>query len=307
MENYQNEVANIYHNTITTLDEVLVGQRNVKKTIAASILSDTNSKILLTGNTGVGKTSLVNYLAKSFNSERISVTSDMIPSDIQEQLKNSCDLNFLQIDEFNRASGKVQSTFIELFAEKQMSIGGVRYTFPDFYVFATQNSSDIAGIFNVPQAVYDRFDINIFFDSLTDEEKRLLLFGDFKASTNSNLALNDINYVKNAIEAFKTNKDDENLMMQIFDLIDSQTLEGKKLFAGSNIRAHRFALKLAKLMALTEGGDYLLSSDIADFIKYLYMHRIDQNVVRMTDDNVADLFYDLRNDVLSLKRKRKIR
>lgn len=114
-----NKVIQIYENTILALNQVLVGQDEVKKVVASSILSDTNSKILLTSNTGMGKTTLANYLASGFNSERISVTSDMIPSDIQEQLKRNTNLNFLHIDEFNRASGKVQSTFIELFAKNK--------------------------------------------------------------------------------------------------------------------------------------------------------------------------------------------
>ena len=119
-------VVRVYNSTISTLDQVLVGQRKVKKVVATALMCDTNSKILLTGNTGVGKTTLSNFLASSFCSERISVTSDMIPSDIQEQLKKNSAMQFLQVDEFNRASGKVQSTFIELFAEHQMSVAGVK-------------------------------------------------------------------------------------------------------------------------------------------------------------------------------------
>ncbi|MCM1053575.1 MAG: AAA family ATPase [Ruminococcus sp.] len=307
MEKCQNgeQVRKIYQDTINSLDKVLVGQKYAKIVLASTLLSDTNSKILLTGNTGVGKTTIANYLAKSFNAERISVTSDMIPSDIEEQLKTRQDLDFLQIDEFNRASGKVQSAFIELFSERQMSIGGKTYSFNDFYVLATQNSADIAGIFNVPQAVYDRFDVNISFGSLTDVEKRLLFFGGFIPTNISNLKREELLLVNSIIADFKTDKNDEDLMMQAFDIIDNGTLENKKLFAGSNIRAHRFLIKLAKLHALTEGRDYVLPSDIALYIKYVYGHRIDQNVAKITDERVNDILFQASNEVLSLKRKRR--
>lgn len=292
----------IYRSTISSLDSVLIGQDKVKKVITASLLCDTNSRILLTGNTGTGKTTLSNFLANSFLSERITVTSDMIPSDIQEQLKNKQKMKFLQIDEFNRASGKVQSALIELLAEKQISVGGSKYQFDDFYVFATQNSADIAGIFNVPQAVYDRFDVNVYFEDLSEDEKRRLLFSDFVPSTTSTIMPDDLAFTKNAVAHFETNEQDERIMMQIFNLIDHMTLYEHKLFAGSNIRAHKFALKLAKLAALSSGRNYLLPADMADFIQYVYMHRIDQNVARINAPEVKNRFDNVKQEILTLKR-----
>lgn len=296
-------VSEIYYSLLSSLDQVLIGQAKAKKAIASSILCDTNSKILMTGNTGVGKTTISNFLATSFNSERISVTSDMIPSDVQEQLKDKRNMQLLQVDEFNRASGKVQSTFIELFAEKQMSIGGEKYKFNDFYVLATQNSADIAGVFNVPQAVYDRFDINIYFDNLTEAEKRKLFFGDFEAATESHLAVDDLVESAYAVSNFKTEKQDEDIMMQIFRFIDSMTLDGQRLFGGSNIRAHKFALKLAKLTALRNGRSQIFPSDIVDFINYIYMHRIDQNIARIGEKQVLDKFDEVKSKILSMKRR----
>lgn len=297
-------VSEIYDSTFSSLDQVLVGQSSVKNAIVSSILCDIGSKILMTGNTGVGKTTISNFLATSFNSERISVTSDMIPSDLQEQLRNRQDMQLLQVDEFNRAGGKLQSAFIELFAEKQMSIGGEKYKFNDFYVLATQNSADIAGIFNVPQAVYDRFDMNIYFENLTEEEKRKLLFGGFEASTESHLRLDEIVETACAVSTFVTKPQDEDIMMQIFHLIDSMELDGQRLFGGSNIRAHKFALKLVKLTALRNGRNMIFPSDIVDFINYIYMHRIDQNVAYIGDKQVLDSFDKVKNQIISIKRKK---
>ena len=299
-------VNQIYHSVLSSLDDVLIGQTNVKKAIAASILCDLNSRILLIGNTGTGKTTLSNYLASSFKSERISITSDMLPSDVQNQLKEQNDLEFLQLDEFNRASGKVLSAFIELFAEKQLSVAGERYNFHDFYVFATQNSADISGTFNIPQAVYDRFDISVYFESLTESEKRQLFFNNFEPPIKSDINENDLRFAKATVDEFKTGKSDEDLMMKIFGLIDEMKINGKKLFAGSNIRAHRYALKMAKLAALSNERNYILSSDITTFLNYIYMHRIDQNVAIIGEENVLSIFEDVQKKIRAVKRKKTI-
>ncbi|MCI9234220.1 MAG: MoxR family ATPase [Bacilli bacterium] len=295
-------VVNIYQSTVASLDKVLVGQKNVKKAVAASILCDIGSKILMTGGPGTGKTTLSKFLSTSFESERISITSDIFPSDIQEQLKRNQNLQLLQIDEFNRASGKIQSVFLELFAEKQMSIGGEKYEFKDFYVFATQNSADIAGVFNVPQAVYDRFDMNIYFEKLSDEEKRILFFRGFKPETESHFELDELIETKLAVSHFETTPKDEDIMMRIFGMIDAMNLDGERLFAGSNIRAHTFALKLVKLIALSNGRDSIFPTDIIDFLNYIYIHRIDQNVASMNDKAVLDQFDAVKNKIVSMKR-----
>lgn len=297
-------LASICEETFSSMDSALVGQKDAKRVITASMLCDTNSRILLVGDTGMGKTTISNFLASSFNSERIQITSDMIPSDIQKHLKTKPDMDFLQIEELNRASGKVQSAFIELLEENQMTIEGEKRSFGDFYVLASQNAQDISGVFNVPQAVYDRFNVSINFGKLTEDEKRKIFFGGFTPAKKSSISKEDIRFTKLAVDKFKTDKNDEDVMMQIFNLIDSIVLDGKKLFVGDNIRAHLYALKLVKLVALASGREYILPSDIVGFIDNLYMHRVNQNVARMGDDNVKALLEDAKSKILKIKRKR---
>lgn len=295
-------ISDIYDKTISSFNSVLIGQERVKKVVASSLLCDNNARMLFLGSTGMGKTTLANFLASSFNAERISVNSDLLPSDIYEQLKDKSDLQLLQVDEFNRASGKVQSSFIELFAENQMTIMGKKYTFNDFYVIATQNSADIAGIFNVPQAIYDRFDVSISFDTLSSEEMRMILFTDFKPLYVEHIDFADIEFTKLVVDSFKMRKEDMDLLMKIFNIINAMVYNDKNLFAGPNIRAHAFAIKLAKFNALADGRDYIKPCDLADFINYLYMHRIDQNVKILHDGEIQEIFDDARNNILSLRR-----
>lgn len=297
-------VNEIYSNTLTSLDQILVGQNNAKTIITASILCDPNSKVLLTGGTGYGKTSIANSLAKSFNSARLTMTSDMIPSDIQNQLKDKTNIEFLEIDEFNRASGKTLSALLELMAEKQMTIDGTTRNFGDFYVFATQNDADISGIFNVSQANYDRFDINVPFDNLSEDDKRAILFSDFEPSQKSFITKKDIITTTTAVKDFKTDAEDQRIMMESFKIIDGMFLDGKPVFSGSNIRAHRFALKLAKLIAMYNMRGYILPADIAVIVKYVYGHRTDQNLTRRNLYAINNLFNNAEEQIMSLKRNR---
>lgn len=294
------KVANIYDKTIDTLNEVLVGQENVKKVVASSILCDTRSKMLFTGDPGMGKTTLSNFLASNFETLKIYVTADLLPSEVQEQLKAHQNLHLLQIEEFNRASGKVLATFNELFEERSLTLNGIPYSFDDFYVVATQNNVDISGIFSVPFAVLDRFDVNIAFNPLTYEEKRQLLFEE-KLCTDRNINEDDINFTKSMVDSLELENKSINLLMTMFNIIDALIYNNKRIFAGSNIRAHKFAIKLAKFNALADGRTVIKPRDFVGFINYLYLHRINQRVLKMEDENTQNIFYDASQRILKLK------
>lgn len=319
--NNMNFVAKVYDDVLSQLDRALIGQKKVKKVVASSLLCDTNSRILLTGGTGFGKSTLSDFVATSFKTERIEVTSDLLPSEIQKSLttsvipeeENNSDIQkqvieekkfrLLQVEELNRANAKAQSAFIELFDKNQITTDERIYHFQDFYVIATQNNEEVAGIFNVPLAIYDRFGMSVSYDDLSEEELRNLLFGYFQPSKKSHLNEFFINTVKKEVESFHLTKVDEDMMLAICKKIDTMVLHNKKLFAGSNYRAHAFALKLVKLMALSSERNYLMPTDILDFIEPLYMHRINQNVAQIGDENVKELFDDMKLKIRNLNRK----
>lgn len=298
------KIIKIYNETIDIFDDILVGQLMAKKVLASSLLCDSNSKILLTGKVGMGKTEITSYLAKCFESLRISITEDLMPSEVLEQIKNHPEIRLLQLEEFNRARAKVQASFNELFAEQQVTINGKKYPYKDLYVIATQNDSDIAGLFNVSQAVYDRFDVRISFDSLDEEEMRDILF---KPRPQNIKPLNkeDLILARNILMNFSLKESDEDLFIKAFKIINDLKYNKEDLFFGSNIRAHKFVINLAKLNALIDGRDYILPRDIALFLDYVYSHRIDETVINPHSLDAKNLFANTRDEILSLKRKRK--
>ncbi len=300
------QVVKIYSDLYTSLDSVLIGQKAVKKVVTSSLLCDKNSKILLIGDTGTGKTSLANFIGSSFNKTKISVTSDLLPSEVQEQLITSGNFSFLHIDEFNRASGKLQSAFLELFSERKMSLGSKTYNFGDFYVMATQNNADIAGIFNVPQAVYDRFDVGVYFTNLSFAEKKELFFSDFVARTQSKIDPADIDFTTGAVATFELSPAEQDLLIKTFTMVDKLLYVDKPLFSGSNIRAHKFAIKLAKINAMADGRNYLKPSDLTDYIVSLYLHRVNQNVVSLDNPDLKTTFDVLNEQILALRTRKGI-
>jgi MoxR-like ATPase len=66
--------------------------------------------------------------------------------------------NILLADEINRAPPKVQAALLEAMAEKQVTVGQHTHKLPRFFVvFATQNSVEHEGTYNLPEAQLDRF------------------------------------------------------------------------------------------------------------------------------------------------------
>lgn len=291
-------VSKVYQEMYNYLNLILIGQENVKRTVVTAMLCDANSRILLTGNTGTGKTTLAKALAKSFNTEAIAMLPDLLPSDILNQLSKNPNMQFLQIDELNRASSKVSSAFIELFEENQMSIDEKTFNFKPFYVFATQNNTDIAGIFNVSQALYDRFDVALYFNCLSKEDKRVLLFGDFKSQNKYKIATEYLYAVHQIVDRFSFSTKDQDLLMKIFSLVDNLKINGNYLFSGDNVRGHLYAKKMASLTAMANGRNYILAADLVDYLKPIYLHRLNQSQFSIEDIDVWDKFDELEQTVL---------
>lgn len=288
------------------LDTLLVGEEKAKDVVASALLCDKNSHILLIGMPATGKSTISNNLAKNFESRKIQITSDLLPSDILGIIMSSKDgLRFLQLEELNRSSGKVQSSLVEIMAENKITCAEGEKDFSDFYVFATQNDSEIAGIFDVPQAIYDRFDVNISMGNLTDEELEKVLF-DFKSKGDkASFDLNEIiDYTSQEIANFVFSKEDRRVFMDAFKKINAAEYSERRLFGSSNIRGHFFTEKMALLHAFLNGRKSIMPDDIAEYISNIYLHRINQTILRMNDERAIEEMKKLEGKVLSVERQR---
>ena len=111
---------------------------------------------------------MAQLLGLTFN--RVQFTNDMLPADIlgmniydQAKLgfefrKGPIFTQLLLADEINRSSPKTQSALLEAMEERQVSQDGQTYRLPKpFFVIATQNPMQQAGVYPLPESQLDRF------------------------------------------------------------------------------------------------------------------------------------------------------
>ena len=164
------DAAKLLGQAISQVQRVIVGQEHMVQQLMVALLA--KGHCLLEGVPGVAKTLAVRSFATVVGGDfaRIQFTPDLVPSDIVGTRIYSATaesfeielgpvfVNFVLADEINRAPAKVQSAMLELMAEKQVSIGGKTYPAPKpFIVIATQNPVESEGVYPLPEAQRDRF------------------------------------------------------------------------------------------------------------------------------------------------------
>jgi MoxR-like ATPase len=135
--------------------------------------------VLLEGDVGVGKTTLLRVLAHGIGGvyERLEGTIDLLPNDliyytyINEQgrpqvdpgplLKHGENLSFFFFNEVNRARPQVHSLLLRVMAERTVSAFNREYRFPHLQVFADRNRVEKEETFEMPSAARDRFFMEI--------------------------------------------------------------------------------------------------------------------------------------------------
>jgi MoxR-like ATPase len=156
---------------------VILGQDEVIEQVLAALLA--SGHVLLEGKPGLGKTHLVNTLARTFggHAARIQFTPDLMPSDVTGfrlfdmksqtfQLRQGpVFTNLLLADEINRAPAKTQAALLEVMQERQVTIDGETLRLsPPFMTLATQNPVEHEGTYPLPEAQLDRFIMKVLID-----------------------------------------------------------------------------------------------------------------------------------------------
>lgn len=162
----QRQVAQL----LVQLNQVVLDKPQVVKLALSCVLA--GGHLLLQDLPGMGKTTLAQGLAQllglSFN--RVQFTNDMLPADILgmsiynqttqsfEFRKGPIFTQLLLADEINRSSPKTQSALLEAMEEHQVTQDGQTYRLPKpFFVIATQNPMQQAGVYPLPESQLDRF------------------------------------------------------------------------------------------------------------------------------------------------------
>ena len=286
LTNLQEAVQNIK----SELGKVIVGQNEMIELLIISILANGHS--LIEGVPGVAKTITAKLLAKTLDVgySRIQFTPDLMPSDIlgtsifniKEQefefKKGPIFSNIILIDEINRAPAKTQAALLEVMAERQITIDGIKYEMEaPLLIFATQNPIEQEGTYALPEAQLDRFlfKINVPYPNFEEEIK--ILENEHKRE---NIGILDVaKPILNAKqivayqETIKKIIIEAHLIKYIAAIIEN-TRNNANLFLGASPRASIAIMNSAKAKAAIQGRDFVIPDDIKNVVMPVLRHRI---------------------------------
>ncbi len=166
----------------------IVGQKEVLEQILVGLFSQWH--IIVLGLPGLAKTLIVKTLAEMLDLQfsRIQFTPDLMPSDITGSeileedpatgkkhfkfIKGPIFANVILADEINRTPPKTQSALLEAMQELKVTVSGKSYILErPFFVVATQNPIEQEGTYPLPEALLDRFMMEVKIDYPSREEE----------------------------------------------------------------------------------------------------------------------------------------
>jgi MoxR-like ATPase len=172
------------------LDHIILGKTQQTKLAMCCLLA--RGHLLIEDLPGMGKTTLSHALASALglSYRRIQFTNDLLPGDLLGTNifdKNDGRFHFhpgpifsnvILADEINRAPPKTQSALLEAMEEHQVTIEGTTRPLPEpFFVIGTQNPSEQAGTYPLPESQLDRFMMRLSLGYPDESAEKKLLMG----------------------------------------------------------------------------------------------------------------------------------
>jgi MoxR-like ATPase len=277
----------------TEITKVFLGQEKVIDSLLRAILC--NGNILLEGVPGIAKTLAIKALAQvsGCSSKRVQFTVDLLPSDIVgvttydpkkgfSVVKGPIFANFVIADEINRSPPKTQSALMEAMQERQVTIGKETFVLPKpFFVMASQNPIENAGVYSLPEAQLDRFlfKINFSYPDEKSEEEIMESNATFKRFEDFNLK--EVLSPEKIIDLQKMVHQiylDEKIRKYILAIVNKSRKKdfghGDYIELGCSPRATIALYIAAKSQALLNGRNYVVPQDVKDVAHECLRHRL---------------------------------
>lgn len=289
----------------SSMEQRIVGKGDLIENVIAALLAE--GHVLLEDVPGVGKTSLAKALADSVSLSfaRIQCTPDTTPSDITgTSIYNSKEQSFqvvsgpvvnnvVLVDELNRTSPKTQSALLEVMAENKVTIDGTEIHVPQpFMVIGTQNPTEMAGTYPLPESQLDRFmiKVNVGYpdtNASCDMASRFLN-GTLHETTASVLSGEEILSMRKKVQEVSIK---ENLSRYAVNIVEATRKDGK-VSCGASPRALLALLRFAQALAYMEDRSYCIPEDIAKAASLTLPHRLvlttEARMNKTTKESVID-------------------
>lgn len=268
------------------VEKVMIGKRDKIELAMATFLA--KGHLLIEDMPGVGKTTLAKAMAEVLGLDfgRIQFTSDLLPADIigvnyydvksgAFSFKKGPIFNsILLADEINRATPKTQSALLEAMAEGQVSVENSSHKLQDpFFVIATKNPYEEAGVFHMPSSQLDRFMMTLSLGYADKASERRILQ---REENTTAITLKSFNV--DAVRELQSSCEKVHVSDAILDLVQNiieVTREHGLFLYGLSTRGAIALIQLSKAYAMIRGRDFVTPNDVTDLLEPVLIHRLE--------------------------------
>ncbi|MEK9771319.1 MAG: MoxR family ATPase [Nitrosomonadales bacterium] len=305
------------------VNSIIIGQSDPVRLMLISIFS--RGHVLLEGDVGVGKTTLLKAMARGIGGgyQRIEGTIDLMPNDLIYHtylgedgkphvdrgpvLRSGENLSIFFFNEINRARPQVHSLMLRIMAEKSLSAFNKEYYFPHLVVFADRNQVEKEETFEIPSAARDRFTMEIPISIPNDDQLMTNLIFDTQYHDADKLIekikenifqFNELNNVSAEIQnTVKATKDLESYALNIWKATSNPKKYGisisdidieRLIISGASPRGISMMMKCARVNAWINDRTNILPEDLHKIFHETIAHRL-----------VFNPMYDLRRTEIS--------
>lgn len=286
------QIEPLFERTRAEIAKVVVGQDELIEAVLVALFSEGN--VLIEGVPGLGKTLLVNTLARVLTSEfrRIQFTPDLMPSDVTgHSVYNMRDreftfnpgpifTNLLLADEINRAPAKTQSALLEAMQERQVTVDGTTYVMDrPFITIATQNPLEQEGTYPLPEAQLDRFMFKLLVNYPPQDQEDGILAHYAAGRDVRNLDEFGLQPVMQAVDVCAVQDAVPKVIVEpsIVTYITSivgRTRTWHTVEVGASPRASVNVLQAARALAACRGRDFVVPDDVKELACWVLRHRL---------------------------------